>query len=662
MLKGASAFSRQPSALRYLTFFLALAVAWTWPVAARISWRIPHDPGDPLLNAWILWWNTQAVPFTDAWWNAPIFYPMPGAFALSEHLAGIALFTAPLHGAGLNPLAAYNVALILCCWLSGYFAFLLGRRLTGSAAAGLVAGIAFGIAPYRASQLSHLQVLTAQWMPLALLAMHAYLDEGRRRWLVLFAAAWLVQALSNGYYLLFFPVLVGLWLLWFVDWRRGWRRGIALAGAFAASSLLLVPALLRYKGIHDDLGLQRSFGEMRQFSARLDSFVQPAHLLTFWPTLAAETQEGFLFPGVTVIVLALLGAAALLGRRQMRRAIAQRSPALFYALAAVVLWSLCFGPAEEGSGAALLLRPYTLLTWLPGFDALRVPARFGMVATLCISIAAALAAARLAPAGTVRRVLAASLVALGLFVDGWIDSMPIAPAPQRVMIDAPAGAVVLELPADEPSVSLGAMYRAIGHGRPVVNGYSGHTPPHYGLLSYALRLRDPSILTHFAQGHPLVVVVHRRHDTGGEWRELVREAGGVLQEESGVGSVFLVPPQPRERVPPVGPVLPLTRVRSPAAYATVDLGAEQVVRSVTIALRWRYAEVGPRMAIETSNDGLAWTSVWESWTGNAALTAALQDQRVVPMTIYLPDVRARYLRLSPVPLWVEREISVRGPG
>src|SRR5688500_6874793 len=119
MLKGASAFSLQPSALRYLTFFLALAVAWTWPVAARIAWRIPHEPGATLLHAWILWWTTQAVPFTDAWWNAPIFYPMPGAFALSEHLAGIALFTAPLHGAGLNPLAAYNVALILCCWLSG---------------------------------------------------------------------------------------------------------------------------------------------------------------------------------------------------------------------------------------------------------------------------------------------------------------------------------------------------------------------------------------------------------------------------------------------------------------------------------------------------------------------------------------------------------------
>ena len=76
--------------------FLALAVVWTWPLGLHLSSRIPHDPGDPILNTWLLWWNAHAIPFTERWWNPPIFYPMPGALALSEHLAGIGLISTPV--------------------------------------------------------------------------------------------------------------------------------------------------------------------------------------------------------------------------------------------------------------------------------------------------------------------------------------------------------------------------------------------------------------------------------------------------------------------------------------------------------------------------------------------------------------------------------------
>lgn len=649
--------------MRYFILFLALSIAWTWPLVTRLSWRIPHDPGDPILNTWILWWNTQAVPFTAAWWNPPVFFPMTGAFALSEHLAGIALFTAPLHFAGVPPLGAYNVALILSAALSGYFAFLLGRRLTGSTIAGLIAGVAFGFAPYRASQLSHLQVLNSQWMPLALFAMHAYLDDGRRKWLGLFAAAWLLQALSNGYYLLFLPVLIALWLAWFVDWRATRARGLALAGTFVAASALLVPTLLRYKEIHDSLGLKRALGEMLMFSAKLTSFVQPAHLLTFWPTLPAETQEGFLFPGVTVIALSLAGFLAIVFRRKLVEATATRSAAVFYGLAALIFWWLALGPSSDPTPSMddVLWRPYTILTLLPGFDGLRAPARFGMIAALCISMAAAMAAARLAPVKRWRQAVMIVLVAAGLFVDGWIDEMPLAAPPQRVLINAPSGAVVIELPTDEPAANVTAMYRAVGHGRPLVNGYSGHTPPHFDLLSRALRNGDPSILTHFARGRSLVVVVHRNLDLDGKWRELVEMAGGVLQEESGVGPVFVIPPRARERTPPLGTTLPGRQVPSLAGYAAIDLGSEQIVRALTINLRWRYAEIGPKMTVETSLDGQEWTRVWEDWTGEAALAAALEDQRLVPMTIHLPDVRTRYIRVTPALPRLAREMTAISP-
>ena len=655
-----SAFHIPHSALTYLSLFLALSIAWTWPLVTRLSWRIPHDPGDPLLNTWILWWNAQAVPFSPSWWNAPIFHPMPGAFALSEHLAGIAILTFPLHVAGLTPLAVYNVALIVSGWLSGFFAFLLARRLTGSTVGAIIAGCAFAFAPYRAGQLSHLQVLTSQWMPLALLGMHAYLDDGRARWLVLFAGAWLLQALSNGYYLLFFPLLVAVWLAWFVDWRRHRRRGLVLIGTFVVASALLIPTLLRYKTVHDDLGLRRTVGEMLMFSANLTSFVQPARLLTFWPTRESETQEGFLFPGVTVIALAVAGSVALVRRGMVRDAIRRRSPGVFYALAAALFWWLSFGPAEDPSLGGALLRPYTLLTWLPGFDGLRAPARFAMIATVCISVAAACAWVRIAPAWRPHRWAATLLVFAGLFVDGWIDSMPLDAPPQRVRIQAPPEAIVVELPTDDPATNVAAMYRAIDHQRPLVNGYSGHTPPHYALLSRSLREGDPSILTHFARGRPLVVVVHRSADANGAWRALVEGVGGVLQEESGVGPVFMIPPQPRERHPPLGGELATTPIDTEAGYVGVDLGSERVVRALRIPLRWKHEEIGPRLKIETSRDRLTWTTAWEDWTGDAELSAALQDQRLVPMTIHLSDVSTRYVRLA-APEWVAEAIVLLAP-
>ena len=422
----------QPSTFLWLALFLALALAWLWPVPSRLTSRIPGDQGDPVFNTWVLWWNAQAVPFTDRWWSPPVFYPLRGTLAFSEHLFGIAVFTTPLQLAGLNAVGAYNVALILSSWLSGFFAFLLGRRLTGSSLAGVIAGVAFALAPYRAGQLSHLQVLTAQWMPLALLAMHRYLDERRFRWLALFAVAWLLQAFSNGYFLLFFPVLIGVWLLWFVHWKADPLPGLALVGTFALSSLLLVPSLLKYRSVHAEFGLGRQWGEMVHFSADSDAFLRMSELLTFWPWVATRSQEHALFPGVTPVALVVVSAVAFSRWGALKKAVANRSALLFYALATLLLWWLALGPAPEGQSLPTIAsRPYTLLALLPGFGGLRVPARFVMLAAVTLSIAAALAFSRLTQPWRRLRVATAVVVLAGLIVDGWVDAIPLAPSVGR---------------------------------------------------------------------------------------------------------------------------------------------------------------------------------------------------------------------------------------
>ena len=79
--------------------YTLLAIAYTWPLPLHLPHGVAHDAGDPILNAWILWWTTKALPLTAHWWNAPIFFPAIGTLAFSEHLLGQAPIAAPHHRA-----------------------------------------------------------------------------------------------------------------------------------------------------------------------------------------------------------------------------------------------------------------------------------------------------------------------------------------------------------------------------------------------------------------------------------------------------------------------------------------------------------------------------------------------------------------------------------
>ena len=69
--------------------YLLLTIALTWPLLLHPGSRVPNDLGDSLLNMFLLGWNAREVPFSPHWWNLPMFFPIPGALAFSEHLLGL---------------------------------------------------------------------------------------------------------------------------------------------------------------------------------------------------------------------------------------------------------------------------------------------------------------------------------------------------------------------------------------------------------------------------------------------------------------------------------------------------------------------------------------------------------------------------------------------
>lgn len=301
-----------------LLVYTALTAILGRDVLAGLGTTVANDPGDPLLTAAILHWNAQHIPWSDAWWQFPIFHPTRDTLAFSEHLLGLSALATPLAWLTGNALVTYNLITLLTFVLSAATMYLLVHRLSGSASGAFIAGLAFAFAPFRVSQMPHIQMLAAFWTPLALLGLHAFVDTGRRRWLALYAAAWPLQAAANGYALVFLSVLLSLWVLWFVVARAKWRELGFIAAATAAGALPLLPILARYVSVHATHGFSRGIEEIQGFSADAASVLCASPNVAVWGWLRVACRpEAELFPGLAVTVLlavALLAATGVIWR------------------------------------------------------------------------------------------------------------------------------------------------------------------------------------------------------------------------------------------------------------------------------------------------------------------------------------------------------------
>src|SRR6185295_17948983 len=148
----------------------------------------------------------------------------------------------------------------------------------------------------------HLQILSSQWMPFALYGFRRYFRSYAEHeetnlalrvprflrgtlWAAVGAAAWLVQNLSCGYYLLFFSPVMLAYLVWELTTRSLWtsRRVLLTVGAacgvvFAVTGAFAVPYLeLRALGFSP-----RSLEETMRFSADTYAYFTADPNLRLW--------------------------------------------------------------------------------------------------------------------------------------------------------------------------------------------------------------------------------------------------------------------------------------------------------------------------------------------------------------------------------------------
>lgn len=287
--------------------YAMVAVVLTFPLVLHLSSHVPMDLEDSLWYVTILRWNAHVTPLTEQWWNGFAFHPSTGMMAFSDHMLGASLIASPLQWLGAGPITAYNLTFLASFALCAVAAHALAFALTRRHGPAIVCGLAYGFSPYRIGHLPHLELLLAFGMPLALLALHQYIETRRSRWLALFSAALALQALSASYYALFFGVLLVLWMAWFL--RPGaWRDVLAIATAGVASVLALWPVIAGYSRVHGAHHLSRDFAEVLAHSADVTSIVTAPAMSALWGwTAPLNGGERQLFPGLTVTALVVVG-------------------------------------------------------------------------------------------------------------------------------------------------------------------------------------------------------------------------------------------------------------------------------------------------------------------------------------------------------------------
>ena len=264
-----------------LGLFVVLSLVFTYPLPLHLASAV-EDRQDALLNVWITAWEGhQLLTRPLGLFEANIFYPYPRTLAYSELVMGNGLIALPITAASGNPVLGYNVAMLLSFVLSGLGTYLLVLKLTQRRGAALVGGLVFAFCSYRMSNLAQAQLLTTQWLPLALWALHGLMEQPSRRRAVLFVVFSWLQTVSSFYYGILLALtaagVAACTLVWMAGRRRMSRHEVLRTGgrllaAAGAVVVLVLPFVVPYVRVQREMGFERTLADSEPFSASLRQY------------------------------------------------------------------------------------------------------------------------------------------------------------------------------------------------------------------------------------------------------------------------------------------------------------------------------------------------------------------------------------------------------
>jgi hypothetical protein len=224
-------------------------------------------------------------------------------------------------------------------------------------------------------------------------------------------------------------------------------------------------------------------------------------------TISARTPQRLLMQFAVALAVLLIVSP----RARIEGARIMRSPIAFALVATILAMWLSLGPLPNAgesrvSGFGLY---GVLYEYVPGFNGVRVPARYAMIAGLFLALLGGFGARVLPQASSLRpQALIFAVLGILILIEGAAIPMEInrtwnqneAMPPGRVYpytrIDhrglgggvppvyariraLPAGAAITEFPFGDAAWEIRYVYYAAAHSKPITNGYSGAFPPRY---------------------------------------------------------------------------------------------------------------------------------------------------------------------------------------
>jgi hypothetical protein len=534
---------------------LAFSVLFHWPIVRHPKSQIVSDLGDPLLQTWELAWHRHFLTAGGDFWTANIFHPSADNFAFTDSLLGylpLSLFGDGQYAAVMR----YNIAYVIAFALAFIGAFALTRQLGSNWQGAALAGIVCAWTPWRMTQISHLNILSAGGIALALFALargHGYSfrfglrPELARPWWALLGwliAAWQVSiGFAVGLPFVYLMALLGLAIIVANVLRRrvlGTRflvmNGVGMLVFAGVTYLMTIP----YRRVIERYHAIRTWDEVVRNSPPPQGLITASDQTWLWQgTLLNRTEnlpglvpwEKMLMPGFVVVLFAVAGLLVSAWPLRVR---------IGLLVATVVATVLSLGASVHGGTFTYRL----LWEYLPGWDALRTPGRLIMWAVLLLALLAAGAVTGLERAWVERRTtkpgrqrmqrlvaLALLVPALGALLEGipdrnYVTPAGIPPGVRQVFEQGPDP--ILVLPVTEFS-DFTYMLWSTETFPTLANGNTGYFPPEYWvILDAAKHFPDGASIEKFRKFGIRSVVVLKASVKGTPYSGVLYRPPGAL--------------------------------------------------------------------------------------------------------------------------------------